>query len=118
MAITFGLFLPLGALLASFKLTIPHIIIQIGSQVFIIIGFILAIVYNQLNDKTHFYQVHSIIGLVLIMMTVVIQPLLRLFSLKLLKKRGNIWHKRLGVAIVFFGLSNIILVSDHILIGY
>ncbi len=115
MAVAFGIILPLGALLASYKLVIPHIILQICGQIFVIIGLILVIVYNQLNDIPHFYQVHSIIGLVIILLTIIIQPLLRLLSFVLLKKQGKIWHKRLGISIVFFGLSNVFLVSDHFL---
>ena len=111
MAVAFGLLLPVGSLLANYKLVVCHIILQISGQILSLIGFVLALVYQQLNNRPHFSQVHSIMGLCLIFMVVILQPVLKLISLKFLKKQVNIWHKRLGVASIFIGLCNIFIVS-------
>ena len=111
MAVAFGLLLPVGSLLANYKLVVCHIILQISGQILSLIGFVLALVYQQLNNRPHFSQVHSIMGLCLIFMVVILQPVLKLISLKFLKKQVNVWHKRLGVASIFIGLCNIFIVS-------
>lgn len=113
MAVTFGFILPLGAFLASVKQLIIHVILQICGQIATTVGLILVLVYVQLNNNLqHFSQLHSIVGLFIIFLVLIVQPFLRvLSSLKFLKKEGKIWHKRLGIAVVFFGLSNIFIVS-------
>lgn len=114
MFVTFGIILPLGAFLASVKQLIAHVILQICGQIATTLGLILGLVYVQLNhgNLQHFSQLHSIIGLFIIFLVLILQPFLKVISsVKLLKKEGKIWHKRLGIAVVFFGLSNIFIVS-------
>ena len=118
MAFTFGLLLPLGALLASCKIHLAHMIVQPLGLLLAIVGLALSVTYMTVNNKDHFQQLHSIFGFVLILVASLIQPVMRLLILAPVKdaweSRFSAWHKRLGVAIVFFGMSNVFLVSVNI----
>lgn len=111
MAVTFGFLFPLGAIIASCKNRIAHIVLQICGQILVVVGLIVVIIYNELNHKMHFSQLHSVVGLVIAVAAIMIQPFLKLLSLSFLKKYAKSWHKHLGIAIVFFGLTNIFMVS-------
>lgn len=115
MAFTFGLLLPLGALLASCKIHLAHMIIQPLGLLLAVVGLALSVTYMTVNNKDHFQQLHSIFGFILILVAALIQPVMRLLILAPVKdaweSRFSAWHKRLGVAIVFFGMSNVFLVS-------
>lgn len=116
MAFTFGILLPLGALLANCKLHIPHMVVQPLGLLLAIVGLSLAVAFKIVNNQGHFQNLHSILGLVLLLLAILIQPALRLIILAPLKRqwefRFTIWHKRLGTAIVFFGMSNVFLVRE------
>ena len=112
MAMTFGFIIPLGALVANHKKYLPHMTFQIFAMLLAIVGLILAIVYKEVNNERHFQHLHSIIGLVIIIACVLIQPVLKLLHITPIKNAiVKVWHKRIGISIVFFGLSNIFLVS-------
>lgn len=115
MAVTFGILFPLGAFLANIKKPIAHMILQPLGIVLAVIGFVLAAVYKGLNASSHFNQLHSIIGLLLLAIVIIVIPGLKLSLLAPIKEKWQrlviIWHKRLGISAVFFGFSNIFLVS-------
>ena len=116
MAITFGIILPLGALLANFHWKIVHIVVQIIGILLAIVGLSLSISYTEMNDGIHFCQLHAVVGLVIVIATLLFQPVLKLLVLTPLSTKWKgytrVWHKRLGVCIVFFGMFNVFLVSN------
>jgi PAS domain-containing protein len=113
MAVSFGLMIPLGALMAHFKKSIIHMIIQPLAIILTCLGFILAVVYTELNNNTHFNQLHSILGLIILIIAMLILPGLKLSVVLPITKKGRKiltgWHKRLGTSTVFFGIFNIFL---------
>lgn len=114
MGFTFGIILPLGALSAHMNLWIVHVITQPIGLLLAVIGFAMTIAYRTVNAQPHFNSIHSILGLVLLLASL-LQPTLRLVVCAPIKAKWEIlfkgWHKRLGAAIVFFGLANVFLVS-------
>lgn len=116
MAVTFGIILPLGALLANFKWKIAHIVMQIIGILLAITGLSLSVSYTELNHSSHFSKLHAVVGLVIVIAALLFQPVLKLLVLAPLKDNWKgytrVWHKRLGVCIVFFGMFNVFLVSN------
>ena len=107
MAAAFGFLLPLGAFLAYNKAKLAHKVIQPVGLVLALIGFVLVVVYVQLSHGLHFrYLIHSVVGLVLLIMALGM-PLLLL-------KKPRVWHKKTGQVVVFFGMGNILLVSGRV----
>ena len=116
MAITFGILLPLGALMANFQGKIVHIVVQIVGILLALVGLSLSIAYTELNDGIHFCRVHAVVGLAIVIAALLFQPVLKLLVVTPLRDKwkgySRIWHKRLGVCIVFFGMFNVFLVSN------
>ena len=116
MAVTFGILLPLGALLSSFQWKIVHIVVQITGILMAVVGLSLSIAYTEVNDGIHFCRVHAVVGLAIVIATLLFQPVLKLLVVTRLSEKwkgySRIWHKRLGVCIVFFGMFNVFLVSN------
>lgn len=115
MAISFAVLIPFGAILAHFKLPVAHMIIQPLALALSCIALILAVVYKEMNHETHFNQPHSIVGLILLVVAIIVLPGLKLSVVAPItekwRKIVSIWHKRLGTIAVFFGIFNIVLVS-------
>ena len=116
MFLSFALIIPLGALLAHFKKPVVHMILQPLALVLACISFILAVVYKELNGEPHLNQLHNVVGLMLLTVAILVMPSLKIFVIAPItekwRKIVSIWHKRLGLATIFFGLFNILLVSS------
>ena len=116
MVLTFAAILPLGALLANLKKPIIHMIVQPLGLVLAIIGLLLAVVYKELNESTHFDTLHTIFGLILMVVAVLALPALKFSVMSPVrekwKKLVTLWHKRLGLVAVFSGIFNIFLVNN------
>ena len=118
MAITFGIILPLGALLANLRWKKSHIVVQIIGIILVAVGLSLSVAYTEVNGNAHFCRLHAVAGLVIVIAALLFQPVLKVLVLTRLpdkwKNYTRVWHKRLGVCIVFFGMFNVFLVSNVI----
>lgn len=115
MFLSFGLVLPLGALLAHLKKPVVHLIMQPLGLVLAVTGFLMAVVYKEINSTTHFDEIHTIFGLLLLIGALLVLPGLKLSVMSPMREKAqrlvNIWHRRLGLVAVFSGIFNIFLVS-------
>ncbi len=106
MATAFGVLLPIGAFLAYNKVKLAHKIVQPLGIMLALIGFVLVIVFVQFTHGKHFrYLIHSLLGLVLLLLATLVMPLLLL-------RKPRTWHKKTGQIVTFFGMGNVLLVSD------
>ena len=114
MAVTFGVVLPVGAVAASGHYSIAHVILQPIGLMLGVTGLVLVVVYKELNTFNHFMNLHEVVGFVILLIALCL-PCLRLCVVlpvqKFWQEILKTWHKRLGIAVVFFGLSNVFLVS-------
>ena len=117
MVFSFAVILPLGALLANLKKPIIHMILQPLGMILAIIGLIMAVAYKEFNETTHFNRLHTIFGLLLMIVAIIAQPALKFSVMSPMrekwKKLVTLWHKRLGLVAVFSGIFNIFLVSNN-----
>lgn len=105
MGLVFGVLLPIGAYLAYHYFTIVHVVVQAISMLAALLGLIMVVVYVELTHGKHFqFPIHGAIGMGLLLF-MLIMPLLRLH------KTVKIFHPKLGHVIVFFGMTNVIVVS-------
>lgn len=120
MAITFGLIFPFGALLAYLRKPVVHMVIQPLGLLMAVAGFLMAVVYKEINSTTHFNQLHTVFGLLLTAVALIVLPSLKLSVMTPIgdkwQKLLKLWHKKLGVVAVFAGIFNIFLVSNLYLI--
>ena len=104
MSISFGVMLPVGALLAANGSPFVHKIFQPGGIILGIVGYGLVLAYIEVEEKRHFKSVHSFVGFFLVVL-IVLMPFMRL------QKEFHYIHKKCGVIIVFYGMTNVLLVS-------
>lgn len=106
MAVAFGILLPVGAFLAHQRIMLVHKITQPLGILLAVAGFVMVVVYVELNDKDHFDElIHSVLGFALILLVLLVMPVL------LVHKKWRQWHRRCGHVVAFFGMGNVLLVS-------
>ena len=103
MSVSFGILLPVGAMLAASGSPFAHKIFQPGGIVLAIVGYGLVLAYIEVEDKRHFNTVHSFVGFFLIML-ILVMPFIRL------RRELHYVHRKCGVVIVFYGMINVLLV--------
>lgn len=107
MGITFGVLIPLGVYLAYQYLAVVHIAIQVVSIIAALTGFVIIVTYVEVTHKRHFqFPIHGVVGLGLILL-LLIMPFLQLH------RRLREHHHKLGQIVAFFGMANVLLVSEH-----
>lgn len=104
MSVSFGILIPVGALLAANGSPFAHKIVQPGGIVLALVGYGLVLAYLEVEEKGHFNTVHSCVGFCLVLV-IILMPLIRL------RKELHHIHKKCGVVIVFYGMTNVLLVS-------
>lgn len=103
MSVSFGILFPVGALLAANGSPFAHKIIQPGAIILSLIGYGLVLAYIEVEKKNHFNTMHSFVGFFLVLLMVVM-PFMRL------RRELHYIHKKCGVIIVFYGMTNVLLV--------
>lgn len=103
MSVSFGIMLPVGVLLAANGLPFAHKIFQPGGIILALVGYGLVLAYIEVEEKKHFNTVHSFVGFFLVLL-IVLMPFMRL------RKELHHMHKKCGVIIVFYGMTNVLLV--------
>lgn len=103
MSISFGILLPVGALLAASGSSFAHKILQPGGIILGVVGYGLVVAHIEVEEKGHFNTVHSFVGFFLVLL-MVLMPFMRL------RKELHYIHKKCGVVIVFYGMTNVLLV--------
>ena len=104
MSVSFGILIPVGALLAANGSPFAHKVVQPGGIVLVLVGYGLVLAYLEVEEKGHFNTVHSYVGFCLVLV-IVLMPFIRL------RKELHYVHKKCGVVIVFYGMTNVLLVS-------
>ena len=103
MSVSFGVLLPVGAMLAASGNPFAHKIFQPGGIILAIVGYGLVLAYIEVEEKRHFNTVHSFVGFFLVLL-IVLMPFMRL------RRELHYVHKKCGVIIVFYGMTNVLLV--------
>ena len=103
MSVSFGVLLPVGAMLAASGSPFAHKIFQPGGIVLAIVGYGLVLAYIEVEEKRHFNTVHSFVGFFLILL-ILVMPFIRL------RRELHHIHRKCGVVIVFYGMINVLLV--------
>ena len=104
MSVSFGILIPVGALLAANGSPFAHKIVQPGGIILGLVGYGLVLAYLEVEEKGHFNTVHSCVGFCLVLV-VILMPFIRL------RRELHHIHKKCGVVIVFYGMTNVLLVS-------
>ncbi len=109
MAVAFGFLFPLAAFLYYHRISLAYKLLFPVALLLAVCGLVIVLVYVELTaDKSHFgYPIHGVVGVALVALVVVVMPLL------LLHRKSRAYHFRLGHAVAFFGMGNILLVSFY-----
>lgn len=110
MFIAFGAFLPFGGFLAVSGRMRAHYVCQITGLCMALAGFVMILYFNATVQKRHFGHIHGVIGMVLISMAFVIQPLAVFLGFRKKLKSARMFlslHRRNGQMLVFFGIANV-----------
>lgn len=106
MAAAFGVLFPLAAFLYYHGLPLGYKVLLPVAVVLAMCGVVLVAVFVELTNGKHFrFVIHSVVGVALLILAVLVMPLL------LLHKKLRMYHFRLGHIVAFFGMGNILLVS-------
>ena len=115
MGITFGVLLPIGAILAYHYFVVVNIVFQVISVIAALVGFAIIVTYVEITHKSHFrFPIHGVVGLALILLLIL---LLVITALLRLHRRLIEYHHKLGQIVAFFGMANVLLVSEHMMYG-
>lgn len=107
MAAAFGFLFPVAAYLYFQGVTLGYKILLPIGMVVAFCGLVLIVVYVQLTSGDHFdYFIHGVVGVALLAFALLVMPAL------LLHKKLRVYHFRLGHVVAFFGMGNILLVSQ------
>lgn len=106
MAAAFGVLLPVAAFLYYHGVSLGYKVLLPIVMVLATCGFVLVVVYVQLTSRKHFhYFIHGVVGVALVALVLLGMPLL------LVHQKLRVFHFRLGHAVAFFGMGNVLLVS-------
>lgn len=103
MSVSFGILMPVGALLAANGSPFAHKIVQPGGIILSLVGYGLVLAYIEVEEKSHFNTSHSVVGFFLVLL-IFLMPFMRL------RRELHYIHKKCGVVIVFYGMTNVLLV--------
>lgn len=104
MAAAFGVLLPVAAFLYYHGVSLGYKVLLPIVMVLATCGFVLVVVYVQLTSRKHFhYFIHGVVGVALVALVLLGMPLL------LVHQKLRVFHFRLGHAVAFFGMGNVLL---------
>ncbi len=107
MAAAFGVLFPLAAFLYYHGVSLAYKIIFPVGVVLALCGVVLIAVYVELTGGAHFrFFLHSSVGVALLGLAMLVMPLL------LLHRKTRVYHVRASHILAFFGMGNVLLVSQ------
>ena len=107
MLTAFGIVFPIAAFLNHHRVNLAYKILHPFGLIPAVCGLVAIVVYVQLADrKEHFdFLIHSVVGLALLVLVLLIMPVLILFQ------KTRAYYFSAGHIVAFFGMGNVLLVS-------